>query len=423
MSDSSDEDEYESWDETLQRIKRNDSCVDKIDLDGVDIQNMTNEQLDELGRDIADNTHLVEVNLSDAAINDHKASRLFRGLTRSSSIKEMTLRYDDLSAAGVLSMEPFLQNANNLQLLSLSNNNIQSGGFNMIFRALRDSPIETLFCRWCGIESIEIEKENSPRHLRQLALQGNSINTDGCRQIAKLLQGGDVTLKSLNLEGNKIDDEGVEILVDALQNNKSLKDLDLKGNKRISKHGNIMLLKLVNDVSSIEATLRSNHTLWYLRGSDHQIQIHINNLITMNRNGGSTEAAGREKVIQTQLNSAMRAKLEEIQGINHSLYREIDPLHLPEVLALVGRRHGQGELYIALKSSIAGVISTVNRKECIEVQMAYHVSKLEHHASKLEQLDAELSAIEAAQGRAEGGESRSSKRRRKWWWGLWGRTS
>ena len=37
MSDSSDEDEYESWDETLQRIKRNDSCVDKIDLDGVDI--------------------------------------------------------------------------------------------------------------------------------------------------------------------------------------------------------------------------------------------------------------------------------------------------------------------------------------------------------------------------------------------------
>ncbi len=76
-------------------------------------------------------------------------------------------------------------------------------------------------------------------------------------------------------------------------------------------------------------------------------------------------------MIQTQLNSKRRAELAALQGVNHSVYSEINPLHLPEVLALVGRHHGQKELYIALKSSIAGVISTVNREQCIEAQMAY----------------------------------------------------
>ena len=98
------------------------------------------------------------------------------------------------------------------------------------------------------------------------------------------------------------------------------------------------------------------------------------------------------------------------------MYSEINPLHLPEVLALVSEAHGQGELYIALKSSIAGVISTVNRRECIQQQRAYH-------ATKLEQLDAELAAMDdAARGavEVESEEPRRSKRRRKWWWGLWG---
>jgi hypothetical protein len=119
-------------------------------------------------------------------------------------------------------------------------------------------------------------------------------------------------------------------------------------------------------------------------------------------------------VIWTQLNSERRAELAKLQGVDRSLYSEINPLHLPEVLTLVGLRHGQEELYVALKSSIAGVISTVNRKECIQQQRDYY-------AAKLEELDTELATIEAAEGNAvEIEESRSNKRRRKWWWGLWG---
>eukprot|EP00957_Ditylum_brightwellii_P039831 3015662-Ditylum_brightwellii.AAC.1 len=57
-----------------------------------------------------------------------------------------------------------------------------------------------------------------------------------------------------------------------------------------------------------------------------------------------------------------RAELCKLQGIDQSLYSEIDPLHLPEVLALIDRYHGPNELYLAVVSLIAALFST-NEKE------------------------------------------------------------
>ena len=45
--------------------------------------------------------------------------------------------------------------------------------------------------------------------------------------------------------------------------------------------------------------------------------------------------------------------------------QRVNPLHLPEeILSLVGHHHGQGELYVAFKSSMMSLslFSTVNRK-------------------------------------------------------------
>ena len=403
--------EGEEWwmeETSLQRIRDNDPNITSLHCDEnwIHYNNMTDENWEEIGRDISNNTHLDELYLYDA-LNDHRMSFLFRGLTRSSSIKDMDLCDNGLSIAAVRSMVPFLQNANNLQMINLCDNNLQSEGFNMLLRALHDSPIEELICQGCGIESIEIDSEHIPKHLEKLYLFHNSINDDGCREFAKLLQGGDATLTELSLGYNAIDDEGVEILVDALQNNKSLKSLYLQGN-RISNQGKIMLLKLVNDVSSISATLQSNHTLLDLLlvsplSEDDQIQMHIQMATAINR----LPEAGRKKVIDTQLNSGNRAELAELQGVNQSIYSEINPLHLPEVLTLVGRHHGQGELYIALRSSIAGVISTVNRKQCLK-------QKIADHRNKIEEAEAEIATIEAAEAHVLNtvSESRSNKKRR-----------
>ena len=379
------------------------------------IQNMTDADWEQLGRDVANNTHLRRLTLTNRALSDHRMSSMFRGLLEGGSIVMMELHDNRLSAAGIQSMVPFLQNANNLTFLDLDENNIQSEGFNMLFRALRDSPIETLNCNYCGIESIEIHSEHIPKHLAYLFLMNNFIKADGCRDLAKLLLGSDSSLECLHLAYNKIDDDGVEILVDALQSKNtaltSLKHLNLTGNHGISKKGQIIALKLVNDISSIKATFQSNHALHelsvQLSDSDAQIQDHIDNAIEINSNS-NPEAAGREKVIQTQLNSDTRSKLAEIQGVSQSLYSEINPLHLPEVLVLVSRHHGQGELFIALKSSIAGVISTVNRKECLKQQRA--VLK-----ARLEAIEAEIASIEAAEEQIVdiGREAPSNNKRRR----------
>jgi hypothetical protein len=68
---------------------------------------------------------------------------------------------------------------------------------------------------------------------------------------------------------------------------------------------------------------------------------------------GIPEAAGGERVIEYQLRSTTyKEELVALQGINHSVYSEMDPLHLPKVLSLIGRRYGQTDVYVALLSSI-----------------------------------------------------------------------
>ena len=406
------------WLEKLQKIKVNDPHMRWLSVKGNDIfgtRNMTLEKWEELGRDIAANTHLTNLDLYDGGLNDHKLSCLCLGLTRSSSIKTMFLMASRISAAGVRSMVPFLQNANSLTELNLCGNNIQSEGFNLLFWALRDSSIEKLNLSGCSIESIEINSEHIPRNLTSLDLLGNNINSEGCREIAKkLLKGGNATLQTLSLESNGIDDEGVEIIVDALKNNTSLTTISLMNNE-ISVEGFKSCLRLVNDISSIEATLKSNHTLrkvlvhnvGRMNAAVVRIDSKIYNAVRINKEfQNDPYRVGKEKIIKTQLNNGKRNELADIQGVSHSLYSEIDPLHLPEVLALVCRRHGQRELYVALKSSIAGVISTVNRRECIKQQRDYYLAKAK-------QLDAELAAMDAAEQKVVGIESRSSKRRRQ----------
>ena len=245
----------ERFNTNLRRIKENDPRATDLEGSGEDeaIQNMTDEEWEELGSYIAANNYLGVVELSLGALNDHKISYLFRGLTRSNTIKEMLLYDNGLSVDGLRSMLPFLQNSNNLRYLHLYGNNIQSEGFNLLFRTLSDSPIEKLRCVNCDIESIEIDGNEIPKYLKTIILDDNNINADGCREVAKLLQGGDSTLTTLWLGNNKIDDEGVTILVDALQNNTKLTTLDLRENDGLSTQGQIMLLKLVNDISSIKA--------------------------------------------------------------------------------------------------------------------------------------------------------------------------
>eukprot|EP00985_Skeletonema_marinoi_P029403 scaffold27786_cov146-Skeletonema_marinoi.AAC.7 len=303
-------------------------------------------------------------------------SFLFRGLTKSNTIKYVTLYENDFGAEGVLTMVPFLQNVDYLEELNLNDNTITSEGFNSVFRAQHGSAINYLRCSGCGIDSIKIDNDYIPRNLRILGLCHNTINADGCRELAKLLQ-----------------------------------QSDFGGRMKL-------LLKVVNDISSIESTLRSNHTLNLINvvanddaggGGDkesEEVQQQINDTVMINRrNRNNPEAAGKEKVIHSQLNSIKRKNMAALLGVDGEvLYSEINCLHLPEVLSMIGESHGQGELYIALKSSIAALLSTVDRKQSLQQQRAYH-------RAKLKAIEAEIAAIEGAEENAE--VSRGMKRTRR----------
>ena len=409
--------EHREFYQKVIRAEMDDPTLTKITfgLFGHFVHLIDEEEFERIGDTFARNTYIVELCLGDLNLGDEKMQSLFRGLTRSSSIQKLAMPSNRIGTESIQSMVPFLQNASKLAFLNVNHNNISSEGFNVLWRTLIDSPIEVLHCAGCGVESIEIDIGSIPPNLDILSLARNNINTDGCRELVKLLQCKHSTLTNLFLVASRIDDEGVAILVDALENNTSLTQLALQKNEGITVKGKALLLKLVNDVSSIAATLQSNHTLQKITvDEDSDIQRHINHAVDYHVDEeNDAEEAGREKVIQTQLNSVERAKLVALQGVDcsFSLYSEIDPLYLPEVLELVHEYHGMSELYVALKSSTPGLISIVNRKEYILQQRAYHAALVAEHAGIVEDLDAELAAIAEKEGN-QMAISGSKKRRR-----------
>ena len=113
--------------------------------------------------------------------------------------------------------------------------------------------------------------------------------------------------------------------------------------------------------------------------------------------------------------------MPSLQRVDQSVFREIDPLLLPEVLSLIGRRHGPRELHFGLLQSIMSLLSTVNLTEFMKQERAYHAAKVAEHASILAELDAKLASMGESRGNKDKSqlEHRSNKRRRKWWWGFW----
>ena len=101
-------------------------------------------------------------------------------------------------------------------------------------------------------------------------------------------------------------------MVGALQRNTKLTALDLRENDGISDQGLMMSLKLVNDISSINAALQSNHTLMHVRvkeikpveyelDQDGEIQTQVDMAKGINRSyENRPEAADRETLILTQ---------------------------------------------------------------------------------------------------------------------------
>ena len=337
-------------------------------------------------------------------------------------------------------MIPFLQNTPNLSTLYLgSNNNVNNECFEVLVSALNESAVRELYFYGHSItDTSALETCNLP-NLESLSLtDSNTLGREGIISLSNLLQKGGSTLKVLDLDKTDIDDEGAEILAASLKHNTKLETLNLRGSN-ITEKGHRAFLCLLNDVSSIENTYKSNHTLTVLSlVNEPQIGVtgQIYSATQMNKNNStSRHAAGRAKVIKYQLNSQNRkemCELQEIEYIPGSIFVDIEPILLPDILSLIGEAHGQGELYSALVHTAPELLSYIDRKTMIkdtlakiEVRCAALKDEYEKKIANLNNQKAELSSrlalidsddIQSAAGKCNGDKGvvgSSSKKRQR----------
>ena len=225
----------------------------------------------------------------------------------------------------------------------------------------------------------------------------------------------DTNLTTLNLNNNGIDDEGVEVLTTSLKHNKKLNSFYLKGNN-LQAMGYLAILKLLVDVSSIENTYNnSNNTLKTLDfdmnppvRSDERIVKKMKALkwfiavfTTLNK---QQRHPRRFKVVYAQLISQHRKKLCDIQGIEYSyesIFSEIDPLILPEVLSFVALAQFRGknsllqtqtELFRILVTVAPDLSSIVNRPVSLKERIVDNEAKVVALGIEREQKVADINA-------------------------------
>ena len=142
----------------------------------------------------------------------------------------------------------------------------------------------------------------SHTNLQGLDLSCNTgLSMRGLRVLSALLKSKNCSLKRLGLESINMNDEGAQLFVDALANNKTLVQLSLDDND-ISATGWAAFSRLLCDASSINNIYSSNHTLNSLGKHSNQVARASNAeaglLLCINEQCESVQQAVALKVLQ-----------------------------------------------------------------------------------------------------------------------------
>lgn len=346
---------------------------DEFLLNTDDADEFTDQAWTLLGRCIANNTHLVEIDLNGCHLTDEKMSLLFRELVESCSLKVLLLNTNEFGIVGVQKMVPLLRQANLSKLFVRGNASINTECFEMLISAFDGKSIEVLDFDQCNVTDISALSTYKLPNLQRLDLVDNKIGREGCIILSKLLQKNDSKLKHLYLQCTGIVDEGAEILAAALKHNTKLQTLDLDENFITDRGGNAILKALV-DVSSIESTYKSNKTLSSCDIGDNASTIAclIYSACEVNRVCSTPEGVGRAKVIKYHLNSQTLKELCRRQGIEYipgNIFVGVEPTLLPLILSMIGKSQGQRELYRTLIHTAPDLLSYIDRKALIKNEM------------------------------------------------------
>ena len=293
--------------ETLRRVAQDDPSLTELTLDnnyGADDEEFYSDNSDDysaLGAAIANNTHLetLEVTSSNDLPLGVADREFYDGLTRNSSIHELTLRCCNNNIAGGIVQEilqVYQRNNSHLTEIIIQNASLQNGGENIIVATLRSCRnLQRVELNSCNITDAQllpiVNAIRGHSMLEELDLYDNNIGNAGCNAIATLLADPNYNLRTLYLGCNTIDNEGAITIANSLSNNNKLQNLYL--------HGNLIDQTIIQDVfsnvlcntSNINSLYASNHTLITLILGGQAPGQHFASLLRMNTHTNKSHVA------------------------------------------------------------------------------------------------------------------------------------
>ena len=368
-------------------------------LDPDDAVEFTDLAWELLGRYIAKNAHLEEVFLNGCYLTDRTMALLFKELVSSVSLERIFLSNNAFGIDGLRCILPVLENAPQLKSLSLGlSRNINTECFELLISTLDGKSVEGLYLGGCNITDVSaLDTYNLP-NLQRLNLGGNSIGREGCITISNLLQRESAALKHLSLNNTDMGDQEAEMIASSLKRNTKLEELDLI-RSNITGRGCLAFFKLLNDVSSIDNTYNSNHTLNKVDLAEYVTSALLDSISEAcieNRRGSNPNSIGRSKVIRTQLKSQNREKYCKLQGIQcpSNIFADVEPNLLPNILALIGESHGQTELYTALVPTAPELLSYIDRKALLTDALSKTTDEYVRIKAKLSDLNKRMALLD-----------------------------
>ena len=152
-----------------------------------------------------------------------------------------------------------------------------------------------------GVDMI-VQAFSHENKLKELNLGTNqSITIRGWKTLSTLLEMSDSKLKALHVQDNDIGDEGALVFANALKNNSTLKTLDLTAEGSITAEGWTPFLNLLCDASSVNNTYLSNHTLENITSFPRTITSFPRtacSLLAVNRRSDDKEYVAMKKILR-----------------------------------------------------------------------------------------------------------------------------
>lgn len=212
-----------------------------------------------LGYFVGKNTLLKQLSIVPGANFYNIVEPFWRGVNRNKSIERISLHGIDISLCNVLQMlKPFFGNNLNLTEIELMGCDLGAEGcrsLSLAVGACKKSlkSFELTDCEIGDEPCIDIILALSMHpQLEMLDLDGNNIGRNACAAVGTLLQWTTTQLSTLNLNGNDIDDEGIEALMAGLIHSRQLKKLRLSRNSYIAARGWKALSTLLESSSRLE---------------------------------------------------------------------------------------------------------------------------------------------------------------------------